>query len=47
MIPQVVAAFVELLSALVVAGDDKAKQQEALMQAEERIARARARAKFG
>lgn len=47
MIAQVVAAFVELLTSLVQAGEDKARQETALMAAEERLSRARARAKFG
>jgi hypothetical protein len=47
MIAEAIAAVVELLTSLVRAGEDSQKQEEALMAAEERLARARARAKFG
>lgn len=47
MIADLVAAFVELLTEILKAGEDKAKQEAALMAAEEKLARLRAKAKFG
>jgi hypothetical protein len=47
MIAEVIATFLELLTKLVEAKDDKAKQEAALMTAEERLARSRALKKFG
>jgi hypothetical protein len=47
MIADLVTAFVELLTEVLQAGEDKTKQETALMAAEEKLARLRAKAKFG
>ena len=43
----IVSALIRAIVAFVSAGDDGEKQEEALMSAEEEIARERARRKFG
>lgn len=47
MIASVLEIFATLIKALWAADDDLRKQEEAMMAAEEKLSRARARAKFG
>lgn len=47
MIPAVIELVATLLTQVLQAGDDKAKQEAALMTAEEKLARLRAERKFG
>lgn len=47
MIESIIRLFATLVQDLVSAGDDKAKQEAALMAAQEKLSRARAKAKFG
>lgn len=46
IIASVVQIFAVLIQELVTAGDDNARQESALMAAEEKLSRARAKAKF-
>lgn len=47
LILSLIAAFAELFASLARSGEDKARQEEALMAAEERLSRIRAKQKFG
>jgi hypothetical protein len=47
MITTLIGIFAELLQEIFAAGEDADKQQDALMAAEEKLAMARAKAKFG
>ncbi len=47
MIPLIFELFTALVQEMIAAGDDREKQQAALMSAEEKLAHARAKAKFG
>jgi hypothetical protein len=47
IVAELVSLFAEVLLKAIAAGDDKAKQEDALMTGEERIAALRAKAKFG
>ena len=46
LVETVVRAFAVLIQELVAAGEDRARQEEALMKAQEKLSRARAKAKF-
>jgi hypothetical protein len=47
MIASLITVFAELIESLIEAQGDKAKQEQALMAAEERLSRVRAKMKFG
>lgn len=47
MIAQLIATFAALITSFVEAQGDKAKEEQALMAAEERLSRIRAKQKFG
>lgn len=47
LIASLIELFADLISAVVRADGDDAKQEEALMAAEEKLSRVRAKAKFG